>query len=234
MKKIIFATLLLTIILSSCFYNKDIESTKTWSTNINSTWSWSNIKKKTDNILKIIWELEPENHILNKLKYDKEYLEELPQIQNFYKNKPTAFYFYKWLMNKDSSECYKINEWEKTQNTCKYIINNFSDINIDKFIEIMKEYINNESEIKEELTLYKNIYNKKCKQKYIIHYMICKKILNENFNWEKYYIKYKILEYSNNNLIKNNYKQILNFWDLDEDFSYTIEHLIKTHLNPKN
>jgi hypothetical protein len=46
----------------------------------------------------------------------------------------------------------------------------------------------------------------------LVPYFACKKINNQNFDVDKYFLKYSVFQYSSKDLVKNNYKKFIEKW----------------------
>lgn len=214
------------------------EKTLTWV-----TWEWSGIfewplklvKDKELTIDDKIWFLKSEDEVKNILKNDnnKDYSEEIPRINSYYWKAPFyEFYILTSKKDKDIGQCNNIKTEEKKQ-LCNELYNANDETSI---VNVYKKYWEDENFAKSMYTLFKNITsnNKDCLNENITLYLSCKKIFDKNFEVEDTYLKYNRIKLSNLFISKDYYKEISDYWKMDESFKKQLEDLFSTIKDQNN
>lgn len=215
----------------SCWIEKNNSNVWTWTINT-SSWNNNTSSGKIDSeILKIdevLLKLMDKNDVLANIKAenDSEYLNELTLLNNYYTDKAEWwFYLELAIFKKDKEICNKISEQENL-NLCSSIVDNMNNTNFLKK-ELFNNWIKDWKEIEEAIYYFEKISkNDNCNNLNIIKYLSCKKLNDKNFNVEDYLLKYKTLEYSNQDIVRKYYLDILNNWKTDSDFKDTVEILM--------
>lgn len=165
-----------------------------------------------------------EKDIIEKIKNDWTYLEEIPRIETYYKE--NAFYeFYLLLSVKtnDILKCDNIKE-NKEKELCKSLFKYQWDKN--SFINVFKKYWESEEFANNMFQIYFSIKMWNCNSNNIITFLWCEKIFNKDINLKDVFIKYSILEHSNLSITKKYYKDLSKFWWFDNSFNYFIENTL--------
>ncbi len=155
------------------------------------------------------------------------YLEDLPRLKTYYQeNANWSFYLESAIYNHKEENCNEITT-QKEKDFCNSVLKNIENVNIIK--ENLKNFwIEDQQEIEEVISFFQKLYKKEdCKDLSIIRYLSCKKIQNKEFDVEKYFIKYSVLENSDLNIVENNVERIIKHWNLDEDFITTVKLMLK-------
>lgn len=234
MKKKLFVAIILVLLFSSCSINNKAENTNL--TNINSldnTWAlntsnWQLVQqKKPITIDDKVNLLQNENEIKLFLNENKniDFLQEVPRIESYYTdNAFFEFYIFNSIKDSDINECNKILN-ENNKQLCKDIFN--VQLNEEDVITVYSRYDEDEIFAKNMYKTFTNIKNKiqTCDNDEIILYLSCKKILNKDFDVEKVFLNYSRFQFSDFSESKKYYKEISEYWLMDDWFKKVIEEI---------
>lgn len=223
--KSIYIFLVTAILLTSCGASvEEKKPTSTGSTQNSPTLSstggvwWENDVLSDEKLLEA---LITENEVLEIFKKRESggYYEEVPRIQSYYTDR--AFYEFHILnsIKTKNNQCSKIED-DKNKTLCNNLVMSFGTWSKEDFIKAFVQWWDNEKYANSFFKILQDITkNNNCPEySEPIEYLMCKKMFNQKFDAMQYFMKYSILDNSNAELVKKEYKKIITLWWLDQDF----------------
>ncbi len=192
----------------------------------NSWWTNSGSISKSLSTEDKIGLLISEADVVKKLKKDKNdyFLEELPKIETYSTSSPSFEYFILKSVKENKVDiCNGINDTSK-KNLCIDLF--WNQKNTDAFV---KTYVKSWENVQFAESMYKIVSNirdwiNSCEHDDIIAYLACKKVFDNNYDVLKTFIRYARLDETSTWIfLKDNYKDIINYWGEDKGFIYLIE-----------